>query len=268
MIHYLCNVTMKYNKNNKLRVFTAFSGYDSQCLALNRLKELYPEFDYTLVGWSEIDDSAIQAHNALFEDAKTLNLNDITKIMWTDVPDFDLFTYSFPCTDISQAGKQAGLSKESGTRSSLLWECKKAIEIKRPRYLLMENVAALVSKKFIKDFHEWLQVLDRLGYESFSQVLNAKHYGVPQNRERIFVVSILRTEEEKNPKYYFPKPEPLQLCLADVLEEDVDEKYFLSDEMLARFCEKSMEEEYLAGKPQGTLSGGEDEGFEDFFVCQ
>ena len=72
---------MKYNRNNKLRVFTAFSGYDSQCLALNRLKELYPEFDYTLVGWSEIEDAAIQAHNALFENAKSLNLNDITTIM-------------------------------------------------------------------------------------------------------------------------------------------------------------------------------------------
>ena len=259
---------MKYDKNNKLRVFTAFSGYDSQCLSLNRLKELYPEFDYTLVGWSEIEDAAIQAHNALFEDAKSLNLNDITKITWVDVPDFDLFTYSFPCTDISQAGKQAGLSKDSGTRSSLLWECKKAIEIKRPRYLLMENVAALVSKKFIKDFHEWLHVLDKLGYESFSQVLNAKDFGVPQNRERIFVVSILRTDEEPTPKFHFPKPQPLQLCLADVLEEDVDEKYFLSDEMLARFCEKSMEEEEAAMIMQHTGHDDEDADFEDFFVAQ
>lgn len=259
---------MKYDRNNKLRVFTAFSGYDSQCLALNRLKELYPEFDYTLVGWSEIEDAAIQAHNALFENAKSLNLNDITKIMWTDVPDFDLFTYSFPCTDISQAGKQAGLSKDSGTRSSLLWECKKAIEIKRPRYLLMENVAALVSKKFIKDFHEWLSVLDRFGYESFSQVLNAKHYGVPQNRERIFVVSILRTDEDSMPKYHFPEPRPLEVCLADVLEEDVDEKYFLSDEMLARFCEKSLEEESPCGESQGIMSEDGELDFEDFFVAQ
>ena len=188
--------------------------------------------------------------------------------MWTDVPDFDLFTYSFPCTDISQAGKQAGLSKDSGTRSSLLWECKKAIEIKRPCYLLMENVAALVSKKFIKDFHEWLNVLDRLGYESFSQVLNAKHYGVPQNRERIFVVSILRTDEDPMPKYHFPEPRPLEVCLADVLEEDVDEKYFLSDEMLARFCEKSMEEESSCGETQGSMSKDGEPDFEDFFVAQ
>lgn len=259
---------MKYDKNNKLRVFTAFSGYDSQCLSLNRLKELYPEFDYTLVGWSEIEDAAIQAHNALFEDAKSLNLNDITKITWVDVPDFDLFTYSFPCTDISQAGKQAGLSKDSGTRSSLLWECKKAIEIKRPRYLLMENVAALVSKKFIKDFHEWLLVLDKLGYESFSQVLNAKDFGVPQNRERIFVVSILRTDEEPTPRFHFPKPQPLQLCLVDILEEDVDEKYFLSDKMLATFCEKSMEEEGAAMILQYIGHDDEDADFEDFFVAQ
>lgn len=188
--------------------------------------------------------------------------------MWTDVPNFDLFTYSFPCTDISQAGKQAGLSKDSGTRSSLLWECKKAIEIKRPRYLLMENVAALVSKKFINDFHEWLSVLDRLGYESFSQVLNAKHYGVPQNRERIFVVSILRTDEDSIPKYHFPKPQPLQLCLADVLEEDVDEKYFLSDEMLARFCEKSLEEDGKTEQPTEDIEIDEDVDFENFFVAQ
>lgn len=258
---------MIYTKQNPLRVFTAFSGYDSQCLALNRLKELFPYFDYTLVGWSEIEDAAIQAHNALFENAKSLNLNDITKIMWTDVPDFDLFTYSFPCTDISQAGKQAGLSKDSGTRSSLLWECKKAIEIKRPRYLLMENVAALVSKKFIKDFHEWLSVLDRLGYESFSQVLNAKHYGVPQNRERIFLISI-RNDDNGIVRYHFPKPRPLELCLGDVLEEDVDEKFFLSDEMLARFCEKSLEEDGKTEQPTEDIEIDEDVDFENFFVAQ
>ena len=260
---------MKYNKNNKLRVFTAFSGYDSQCLSLNLLKELYPEFDYTLVGWSEIEDSAIQAHDALFPNAISRNFGDITEIMWGDVPDFDLFTYSFPCTDISQAGKQAGLSKDSGTRSSLLWECKKAIETKRPRYLLMENVASFVSKKFIKDFHEWLNVLDRIGYDSFSQLLNAKNYGVPQNRERIFVVSILRSEEDKIRKYHFPLPIPLSICLSDVLEEDVEEKFFLSDEMLARFCEKSLEEETVPSIDIDAMPNeDEDVDFENFFVAQ
>ena len=232
---------MKYTKNNPLRVFTAFSGYDSQCLALNRLKEDYPDFDYVCVGWSEIDDTAIDAHDALFPQDSDKNYGDISKIDWEQVPDIDLFTYSYPCTDISAAGLQQGFAKGSGTRSSLLWECEEAIKVKRPKYLLMENVKALVSAKFIDGFHEWLRLLESYGYSSFSEVLNAKDYGVPQNRERIFVVSILRGGSE--PRYFFPKPFKLNKCLADVLQEDVDESFFLRDEMLARFCEKSLENE-------------------------
>lgn len=103
-----------------------------------------------------------------------LNYGDISKIDWTQVPDFDLFTYSFPCTDISAAGLQKGLSKDSGTRSGLLWECEKAIKAKRPKYLLMENVKALVQKKFMPDFKAWLELLDQYGYDTFWQVCNAK----------------------------------------------------------------------------------------------
>ena len=93
----------KYTKENPLRVFTAFSGYDSQCLALNRLG-----IDYDLVGWSEIDPAAIKAHDALFPQYADRNYGDISKIDWSQVPDFDLFTYSSPCTDFSNAGQQAG----------------------------------------------------------------------------------------------------------------------------------------------------------------
>lgn len=216
-----------------IKVFEAFAGYGSQCLALKRLS-----IPYTLVGYSEIDPSAIIAHDALHPGAK--NYGDITKIDWQQVPSFDLLTYSFPCTDISAAGQQKGLSKGSGTRSSLLWECERAIRIKRPSYLLMENVKALVSKKFIKDFHEWLAILDNLGYVSFSKVINASECGVPQNRERIFVVSIIKDRCET--AYHFPSPIPLEKSLADVLDENVPDKYFLSEEMLARFCEKALQE--------------------------
>ena len=216
-----------------IRVFEAFAGYGSQCLALKRIG-----IPYTLVGYSEIDPSAIIAHDALHPGAK--NYGDITKIDWQQVPSFDLLTYSFPCTDISAAGQQKGLSKGSGTRSSLLWECERAIRIKRPSYLLMENVKALVSKKFIKDFHEWLAILDNLGYVSFSKVINASECGVPQNRERIFVVSIIKNRCET--AYHFPSPIPLEKSLADVLDENVPDKYFLSEEMLARFCEKALQE--------------------------
>ena len=213
---------IKLSFMNKIRVFCAFSGYDSQCLALRRLG-----IPFELVGWSEIDKYAIQVHDVLFPEAKDRNYGDISKIDWAQVPDFDLLTYSFPCTDISNAGQQKGLEKGSGTRSSLLWECEKAIRVKKPKYLLMENVSALVSQKFLPYYEEWRRLLVSLGYESWSKVLNATDYGVPQNRERIFMVSILG-----GGSFYFPEPMPLNRCLGDVLEEDVDEKYFLSDRML------------------------------------
>lgn len=167
-----------------LRVFTAFSGYDSQCLALDRLG-----IDYELVGWSEIDKYAIQAHNALFPQWADRNFGDISKIDWSQVPDFDLFTYSSPCQDFSNAGKMAGGEEGSGTRSSLLWECRRAIEAKRPKYCLMENVATLVSKSFIHLFNKWQLVLEGLGYTNFAKVLNSKNFNVNQERKRIFLVS-------------------------------------------------------------------------------
>lgn len=212
---------IKLSFMNKIRVFCAFSGYDSQCLALRRL-----DIPFELVDWSEIDKYAIQAHDVLFPEAKDRNYGDISKIDWAQVPDFDLFTYSFPCTDISNAGQQKGLEKGSGTRSSLLWECEKAIRAKKPKYLLMENVSALVSQKFLPYYEEWRRLLVSLGYESWSKVLNATDYGVPQNRERIFMVSILG-----GGIFYFPEPMPLNRCLGDVLEDEVDEKYFLSEKL-------------------------------------
>lgn len=211
----------------KIKVFTAFSGYDSQCLALDRIKSMYPEFDYELVGWSEIDKYAIQAHNAIYPQYADRNYGDISKINWDDVPDFDLFTYSSPCQDFSNAGKQAGGEEGSGTRSSLLWECRRAIVAKKPKYLLMENVAALVSQKFLPLFNKWQSELAGYGYTNFPQVLNAKHYGVPQNRERIFLVSILG-----DAWYKFPDPFPLRKRLKDVLETNVEEKYYLSEKMI------------------------------------
>ena len=124
-----------YTKENPLKVFTTFSGYDSQCLALRKAG-----IPFDLVGWSEIEKRAITAHDALFPEFKDRNYGDICKIDWQNVPDFDLFTYSSPCTSFSIAGKMLGGEEGSGTQSSLLWECKKAIEIKRPKYLMLENV--------------------------------------------------------------------------------------------------------------------------------
>ena len=220
----------KYTKENPLRVFTAFSGYDSQCLALNRLG-----IPYDLVGWSEIDKAAIIAHDALFPEYKDRNYGDISKINWDEVPDFDLFTYSSPCTDFSNAGAQAGGEEGSGTRSSLLWECRKTIITKRPKFLLFENVKALLSDKFRYLFDKWCKELESYGYTNFYQVLNAKDYGVPQSRERIFMVSILRTDDEPNPYFEFPRPIPLKKCVEDILEDNVPEKYYMKQEVTDKY---------------------------------
>lgn len=205
---------------NKIRVFEAFAGYGSQSMALRRLG-----IDFEVVGISEIDKYAIQAYMAVHGD--TANYGDISKIDWSSVPDFDFLTYSFPCTDISTAGQQKGLAEGSGTRSSLLWECRKAIEAKRPKYLLMENVKNLVSKKFTPYLKEWIIFLEGQGYSNYTKVLNAKDFGVPQNRERVFMVSILGEVS-----FHFPKPFTLEKRLRDVLEKDVDESFYLSEKVV------------------------------------
>ena len=203
----------------KLRVFTSFSGYDGQLMALRDIGA-----NYECVGWSEIDRWAIKAHNAVFPELADRNYGDITKIDWNAVPDFDLFTYSFPCTDISSAGEQKGFDEDSGTRSSLLWECRRPIAAKRPKFLLMENVKALVSDKYRPLFLKWESWLRSLDYVNYTEILNAKDYGVPQNRERVFMLSILN-----GCWYEFPHPVRLEKRLKDVLELEVDEKYFLNE---------------------------------------
>lgn len=161
------------------------------------------------------------------------NFGDISIINPSDLPDFDYFTYSFPCTDISVAGKQEGIIKGQ-TRSGLLYECEKIIEAKRPKYLLMENVKNLVGKQFINQFKEWCEYLESLGYTNYHnnyKCLNAKDFGVAQNRERIFMVSILG---EHKP-YEFPKGFKLEKRLKDFLDTDIEDKYYLSDEIQKRF---------------------------------
>lgn len=228
----------KYTKDDPLKVFTAFSGYDSQCLALKRLG-----IDFDLVGWSEIDPPACTAHDALFPEYKDRNYGDISKIDWSQVPDFDLFTYSSPCTDFSNAGLQKGGEEGSGTRSSLLWECRKTILAKRPKYLLFENVKALVTDKFYYLFEKWCKELESYGYANFFQVLNAKDYGVPQSRERIFMVSILKTEDEPEPYFEFPSPVKLEKCVDDILEDNVPDKYYQQAEVVERYMDR-MDSEY------------------------
>lgn len=200
-----------------IKVFEAFSGYGSQSLALERLG-----IEHEVVCISEIDKYAIQAYEALHGAVR--NLGDISKINEFEVPEHDLFTYSFPCQDISVAGLQKGITES--TRSGLLWECERIIKAKRPRYLLMENVKNLVSKKFKADFDKWCMWLEGQGYTNYWKILNAKDYGIPQNRERVFMISILGKHEP----FEWPVAFYNGLRLKDVLEEEVEEKYYVSNE--------------------------------------
>jgi len=218
---------------NKIRVIELFAGYGSQHLALKRLKRDYPDFEYEVVAFCEIDDNAIKAYQALHGD-HIPNLGDITKVNPSDVPDCDLMTWSFPCTDISSAGQQKGLAEGSNTRSSLCWDAIHIFEEKRPKYLLMENVSGLVSKRFINDFDNLQSTLSGLGYTNFFKIINSKDMGVPQNRKRLFMVSVLGD----GANYSFPAPVPLEKDVTQLLEDSVDERYYLSAERVCDLISK------------------------------
>lgn len=209
----------EYTTENPLRLIELFAGIGSQTQALTNIG-----IAHRVVAISEIDKYAIQSYEAMH--GKANNLGDIRKI--EGLPDADLWTYSFPCQDISVAGKGAGIKE--GTRSGLLFEVERLLRAateKRtlPKYLLLENVKNLVSKKFKADFDKWLDFLSELGYTNYWKVLNAKDYGIPQNRERVFCVSI-RGEHEP---FVFPKPQELTIRLRDMIDETVDERFYLKE---------------------------------------
>lgn len=212
--------------SEKLTVNELFSGIGAQRKAFERLG-----IPHEVVGISEIDKYAIQSYEAIF--GKTKNYGDICTAPRLDYA--DLWTYSFPCQDISVAGNQKGISE--GTRSGLLYQVQRLLEIAKeegtlPKYLLLENVKNLVGKKFKSQFDNWLFYLDQLGYNTYWQVLNAKNYGIPQNRERVFAISI---RKDLNQTFEFPKAEPLPKKLADILEDEVEEKYYLSEKCIQGF---------------------------------
>lgn len=209
----------EYTAENPLRLIELFAGIGSQTQALTNIG-----IAHRVVAISEIDKYAIQSYEAMH--GKANNLGDIRKI--EELPDADLWTYSFPCQDISVAGKGAGIKE--GTRSGLLFEVERLLRVASekgtlPKYLLLENVKNLVSKKFKADFDKWLDFLAELGYTNYWKVLNAKDYGIPQNRERVFCVSI----RGKHEPFVFPKPKKLTIRLRDMIDETVDERFYLKE---------------------------------------
>lgn len=243
-----------YKITKPVRLIELFAGIGAQAKALENLG-----IDFEHYRICEFDKYAVQSYNAIH--GTNFKPSDITKINAEDLGIVEtekyeyIMTYSFPCTDLSIAGKQAGMTKGSGTRSGLLWEVEfllaemcgykshrvmpgkhsklfctpvfddytPADKTKLPQVLLMENVPQVLNS----DFGAWLSFLEELGYHNYYEVLNAKDYGIPQNRDRCFMVSLL------GDYYYdFPQPIPLELRLKDMLESNVDEKHYLSEKAI------------------------------------
>ncbi len=217
-----------------MKILSLFSGIGAFERALENLN-----IPHEIVAYCEIDKYASKAYSILHNVDESLNLHDVTTVDCSKLPkDIDLVTYGFPCQDISTAGKQRGLEHEGETtRSGLVWEAHRIIDDIRPKIAICENVKNLVGKKFQKDFLTILQNLERMGYNSYWQVMNAKDYGVPQNRERVFIVSI-RKDVDKG-SFVFPEKQPLIICLRDILEQQVDKKFFLNEPQVKRIYEAS-----------------------------
>lgn len=206
-----------------LKVLELFAGIGACSKALTNLG-----IEHEIVDAVEIDKYAIMAFNAIH--GTNFEPQDITE--WDKDIKADLIMHGSPCQDFSIAGKGAGGDKDSGTRSSLMYETLRIVEKLEPKYVIWENVKNLLSKKHRHNFDAYLAAMEKLGYTNYYQVLNAKDYGVPQNRERVFTVSI---RKDVNNGFKFPARRPLTKHLKDVLEADVDEKYYLSDEQIASF---------------------------------
>ena len=204
----------------KLKVLELFAGIGACSKALKNIG-----IEYEIVDAVEIDKYAIKSFNAIH--GTNFEPQDITK--WNKDIEADLITHGSPCQDFSLAGLQAGGDKDSGTRSSLMYETIRIVEKLKPKYVLWENVKNLLSKKHRHNFDAYIEIMNNLGYNSYYQVLNAKDYGIPQNRERVYTISI-RKDIAKG--FIFPEKEELKLKLKDMLENNVDEKYYLSEKKI------------------------------------
>lgn len=230
-----------------LKVFEAFSGIGTQRMALRNIG-----LEHEVVGISEISESAITAYNAIHGETK--NFGDISKLDIKDIPDHDLFTYSFPCQDISLDGRLSGVTEGSGTRSSLLWEAKRVIEVKKPRYLMLENVKNLLASRFKDDFETWLNWLESQGYNNYVKLINAKDFtNIPQNRERVFVLSILKEDD-----FGFSYPDNIARTsvLKDFLDNPISHSFIVPESKFEKLIvpfESKVERHFVANNKTGYI---------------
>jgi DNA (cytosine-5)-methyltransferase 1 len=226
-----------------IRLTEVFAGVGSQAMAL---RDLGVDFEHYRV--VEFDKFPIASYNAIHgTDFPTM---DVTEIKGEDLGIVDtdkycyILTYSFPCQDLSNAGNRGGMNKGSGTRSGLLWEVERLLnEVKNlPQVLLMENVPAVAQNANIKNFHLWQDFLSSKGYTNHTENLNTRDFGVAQNRERTFMVSLLGDYN-----YKFPQPVPLTKTIADYLEDDVDEKYYINSDRAKKLIATLNENNFVGG---------------------
>lgn len=213
-----------------IKYLSLFSGIGAFEKALERLN-----IPFELVGYCEIDKYASKAYSLLHKVPESMNFGDITQLDEKQLPSgIDLITYGFPCQDISIAGYQKGLLNEDGskTRSGLFFDALRIIEHTQPKIAIAENVKNLTGEKFSNQFSIVLKSLENAGYNNYWKVLNAADFEIPQGRERVFIVSIRKDIDSGI--FEFPKPVPLKHCLGDLLESNVPEKYYLTEEKIKK----------------------------------
>lgn len=208
-----------------MKILELFSGYGTASFALKRLG-----IDYEIVGYSDIDKYANQCFQMNHGGKE---LGDIKQVNPNDLPNFDLLTGGFPCQAFSNAGKMQG---ELDPRGSLFYEIIRIAEVKQPKYMLLENVKGLTCKKFKDTFNKILSELDRIGYNVYWKVLNSKDYGIPQSRARVWFVCFRKDIDKKD--FKFPEPVELKIFIKDILENEVDKKYYLSQDAINRLKDR------------------------------
>lgn len=256
----------KFVIDKPIRLIELFAGIGSQAKALTNLGVCFEHWKVV-----EFDKYAIKSYNAVH--GTNFETSDIREVHAADLDLRErerfcyIMTYSFPCQDLSVAGNQRGMKKGSGTRSGLLWEVERILDecgTELPHVLLMENVPMVIAEKNIDDFYAWRGKLESLGYSSYVQILNAKDYGIPQNRARCFMVSLLGEWS-----YTFPQPKELKLRLKDMLEENVDEKYYVSERGALHYKSQAIRKEvHPSGRRHSVNTDGKGSEQLDRFICE